>query len=79
MVKVALIMYGPHVHLLHPIQACDLVNQLTKKLVSSLFISLAKREGKKPETESAISVAMSQAIPSRESSCLANCRPPHVS
>ena len=28
-----------HVHLLHPVQAHDLINQLAKKLVSSLAIS----------------------------------------
>ena len=45
-----------HVHLPHPVRACDLISKLAKKLVSSLAISLARREGKKPETESTISV-----------------------
>ena len=28
-----------HAHLLHPVQACGLINQLAKKLISSLAIS----------------------------------------
>ena len=68
-----------HAHLLHPVRARDLINQLAKKLVSSLAISPARREGKTPETESTTSVMMTVTISSRESSCLANCRPPHVS
>ena len=36
-------------------------------------------EGKMPETESTTSVMMTVTISSRESSCLANCRPLHVS
>lgn len=28
-----------HVHLLHPVRACELINQLAKNLVSSLNVS----------------------------------------
>ena len=32
-----------HAHLLHPIRACDLINQLAKKLITLLAISLVTR------------------------------------
>ena len=65
-------------HLLHLVRARDLINQLAKKLISSLAISPAS-EGKTAETESTTSVTMTVTIFSCESSCLANCRPLHVS
>ena len=32
-----------HAHLLHPVRACDLTNQLAQKLVSLLVVFLARR------------------------------------
>ena len=47
-------------HLLHPVQARDLINQLAKKVVSSLAISPTRREGK---TESTTSVKTNNTFP----------------
>ena len=62
------------------------VNQLAKKLVTSLAVSLARNtecEGKKPEVErtngGTTSVTMTPAVSSRESSCLASCSALRVS
>ena len=60
-----------HAHLLHPVLAHDLINQLAKKL----DLSRETCEDKMPETESTTSMMMTMTISSRESSCLANCRP----
>ena len=65
-----------HAHLLNPVRICGLINQVAKKLVSSLAsLSSETCEGKKPKTESTTSVIMTQKISSRESSCLSNTRP----
>ena len=70
-----------HAHLQHPVQACDLINQLANKLVSSLdrhlFNSVCK--AKKQRTKSTTYMMMTATIPSLESSVLAICSPLHVS
>ena len=65
-----------HAHLLHPVQSH---NQLAKKLVSLHAISLARYAKVRSQKQSTSSLAMAQAISSRELSCLANCRPLHAS
>ena len=56
-----------HVHLLHPVQACGLIAGQFAHHPSCEIC-----EGKKPKTESTISVTMTWILYSRESSCLAN-------
>ena len=69
-----------HVHLLHPVRTRDLINQLVKKLVSSLAVSpTAMREAKKQGTESTTYMTMTPTISYLQSSCLAICSPLHVS
>ena len=52
-----------HAHLLHLVRARDLINQLAKKLVSSLTVlSCETCEGKTPETESTTSMTMTVTI-----------------
>ena len=69
-----------HVHLLHPIRTCDLINQLVKKLVSSLAVSpTAMCEAKKQGTESTTYMTMTPTISYLQSNCLAICSPLHVS
>ena len=65
-----------HARLLHPAQSYD---QLAKKLVSLHAISLARYAKARSQKQSTASLAMAQAISSRELSCLANCRPLHAS
>ena len=72
-----------HVHLHVHTTSCSSTwpNQLAGQETRSFayHLSCETCEGKKPETESAISVATTGAISSCESSSLANCRPLHVS
>ena len=63
-------------HLLHPVRARDLINQLAKKLVSSLAISPARRVKARRQKQNLIvttSVMMTMTISSHESSYIANC------
>ena len=65
------------VHLLHPVRAYSLINQLAKKRVSSLATSLATLV--KERAKYSTFVTMTWAIPSQLASCLANYRLLHVS
>ena len=45
-----------HARLLHPVRACDLINQLAKKLVSLLTISLARRVKARSQKQNLLSL-----------------------
>ena len=64
-----------HAHLLHPVQASDLINHFAKKLVSSLTVSSAACV--KPRSKPTWRWLL-QYVPLIESSCLAICSPFHV-
>ena len=57
----------------------QLISRPKNLLVYSPSLSRKTYEGKKRNIESITSVTMTRAISSHESSCLANCRPLHVS
>ena len=61
----------------HPVRARSI--RWPETCLFASHLSCETCEGKKPETESAISVAMTRAMSSHELSCLASCSPLHVS
>ena len=57
----------------------QLAGKETRNFICHITCKTCKGEGKKPETDSTTSVTMIWTIPSSELSCLANCRPLHIS